>query len=157
MKRLPDKMSDLLKLALGDEAKAERSPKYTMDMDQWHEPEWEWDSDSNNDVMVNCNVCFAGAVISFTLGGEWGKNLSPEDYMNGNVQKLHALDKLRRGNIYAAAAYMKLVGVFRTAEEFAYHEFNKNGKVFINDYMFGRVPWRRSMFRLVGRLARAGL
>lgn len=157
MKQLPDKMSDLLKLALKDEAKAERSPRYIMDMDQWHEPDLDWDNGKKLGFQVSCHVCFAGAVMSFSLGGEWGKTLGPEDFRNGNVQKLHALDMLRRGKVYAAACYMKLVGVFRTANIFSYHEFSENGVVHVSNYIWGRLAWRKSMYHLADRLASAGL
>ena len=155
MKRLPDKMSDLLKLGLKDEAKANRSPRYDVDMDIYHEIVAL--EDDFGDYRDTCQVCFAGGVMAFTLNGKWGESLSPEDFYNGNVQKLHALDMLRRGKVYAAACYMKLVGVFRTANEFSYHEFSENGVVHVSNYIWGRLAWRRSMFHLADRLARAGL
>jgi len=49
---LPDKLSDIILIALEDLRKVERSKKYKVYMGVWHSP---------NGV---CSVCFAGAVMS---------------------------------------------------------------------------------------------
>jgi hypothetical protein len=53
----PEKLSDLIELALGDLEKVEKDERYRVDMDEWHSPNPE-----------ACHVCFAGAVIVGTLG-----------------------------------------------------------------------------------------
>ena len=155
MKRLPDKMSDLIRLSLIDEAKAQRSPRYIMDMNNWHQPELD-SYDNPVEDPDYCNVCLAGAVIAFSLGGEWGKSLEPEDFRNGNVMKLHALDKLRQGYLYAAAECMRMIGKIRKSETFTRLEFD-NDSYDMPVYDDNRLAWRHSMFGLANRLAKAGL
>lgn len=58
MTQLPDKPSELIRLAVADLERAEASPDYIIDMGCWHEP-------IPNGL---CAVCFAGAVIAGTLG-----------------------------------------------------------------------------------------
>ena len=58
MKRPPEKLSSLIRLALDDLAKCEDDDDYVVSMNVWHESSW----DGNY-----CRVCFAGAVMAQTL------------------------------------------------------------------------------------------
>lgn len=84
---LPDEPSALIRLALRDLEKAERSRLYTIDMDNWHLP---------NGV---CKVCFAGSVMAFSLGARRHDRVEPEDFDNDTRRKLIALNYFRSGRI----------------------------------------------------------
>ena len=56
MSELPDKPSELIRLALADLRKCEADPRYLIDMAQWHRPV----------TSELCHVCLAGAVMART-------------------------------------------------------------------------------------------
>lgn len=91
-RRLPDKLSELLTVALADLQKAEADPRYEINMDEWHAP-----------VGSRCAVCLGGAVLAFSL------KTPPMKYVNvirrGKAvrDKLFAIDYLRRGDVVLAA------------------------------------------------------
>lgn len=99
--KLPRRFSTLILHALKDLRKAERSPKYKVDMTNWHMPN------------SHCSVCFAGAVMAFSL------KLDPKtevDRIRGLklqfkdtslTKKFLALDRVRQGIFtgYESAAY----------------------------------------------------
>lgn len=83
--QLPNKPSELIRVAIADLKKAEKSRLYKIDMGTWHEPNGK------------CAVCFAGSVMAFSckanpkeeyVGTEWGKL---------NERKFEALNAFRRG------------------------------------------------------------
>lgn len=84
--RLPNKLSALILVALADLAKAERSPKYKVEMDSgWHTPNHQ------------CSICFAGAVMAFSLGAKRDEDLLPMDFPAADRRKLVALNQARSG------------------------------------------------------------
>lgn len=97
---LPDTLSGLIRVALGDLERVENDPTYKVDMNEWHRPT----------KSGPCQVCLAGAVIT--------RVLSPNEcYVEGNIfnkgfdtktrLKFYALDSVRHGAItYAAATLM---------------------------------------------------
>jgi hypothetical protein len=52
----PEKLSDLIELALGDLEKVEKDERYRVDMEAWHTP-----------LNGKCRVCLAGSVIAQTF------------------------------------------------------------------------------------------
>jgi len=97
MSQLPDKLSDLIVLALADLVKVERSKKYEVNMGVWHRLRQELEG-------PRCAVCFAGAVMAKTLGAVWGDELDPKSF-GVDMVKLYALNDVRCGNV--ASATMK--------------------------------------------------
>jgi hypothetical protein len=91
MTQLPNKLSDLIELALNDLEAVEAQPdKYRVNMLNWHEPQ--------EDGI--CEVCFAGAVLANTI------KLDPAtddwDVMESGqcaTALMFALDDARRGDI----------------------------------------------------------
>jgi len=150
MQPLPDKPSDLIRLALKDEDKANRSPKYRVHMNIWHEV-------YTYDRQQLCHVCFAGAVMAFTLGAKWADDLEPEDFINGNHDKLNALDAFRTGDIYEGVGIMQLIGKVRKANIFDEEEFHPHFYFPIADYEDNRRKWRKSMFGIANIFAGGGL
>ena len=93
---LPDKPSELIKLALGDLRTVESlSDRYKVDMDYYHVPK-----DSNVFNRANrgkCLVCFAGAVMAQTLEVDIDESFLPADFDADTRSKLNALDHFRKG------------------------------------------------------------
>src|SRR4051812_17274748 len=81
---LPMKMSKLIGIALADLKKAEKqSNKYAIDMSDWYNPKAQLECRTLNGALVAkhaiCSVCFAGAVMAFSLPKPRGKGeLDPD-------------------------------------------------------------------------------
>jgi hypothetical protein len=113
--KLPKKMSTLLLLAVKDLSKVEKRKDYRIDMNVWHSASGAVGKFGNQ--TKQCAVCFAGSVISNTLGLDKDKTYVPADpfgeYFSDNIefdqetiQKLYALNFLRQGYLYDAAREM---------------------------------------------------
>lgn len=93
MKTLPDKPSELIRIAIADLKKVESMNKYTVDMGAWHD---------DDKMDSTCHVCMAGSVIACTLdktGKEHWPNLSPYDFDLDTESKLRAINYLRMGSV----------------------------------------------------------
>jgi hypothetical protein len=90
---LPDLPSALIRVAIGDLIKIEKSPLYHPNMEIWHSGGWA--SDHRNDG--KCQVCWAGAVMVESLHAPINRNMWPEDYISSIGLKLHAIDDFRSG------------------------------------------------------------
>lgn len=95
-KSLPDKPSKLIRVALADLAKCERSKLYKIDMHHWHTPNGK------------CKVCFAGSVMAQSLGCPRHKLLVPDDFDADTENKLGALDDFRIGEVHVALRALEL-------------------------------------------------
>ena len=101
MKTLP-KMSpgDLIRLALSDLEKAEKSPHMDVDMNQWV-----------RSFAGGCAVCFAGGVMVGTLGCPTDESTSPGEVADDRTRRyLRALDGFRLGHVSNGLYEMDLVG-----------------------------------------------
>lgn len=89
--KLPEKLSDLIFLAMTDLVAIEKNPLYTVDMDNWHEPDYSAGA---------CAVCLAGAVMA-QRGEDFDDcdSIEADDWEGGESDKFHALDHARRGAI----------------------------------------------------------
>jgi hypothetical protein len=94
--KLPNKPSLLLSLALKDLEKAERSPKYTIDMGVWHKP--------SPGRRGHCQVCLGGAVLAFSLKFDPYVDVTSTSYLSVHClgQKLSAIDNFRKGCVRSA-------------------------------------------------------
>lgn len=97
---LPDKLSDLIDLALVCLNKAEQNPRYQIDMVTWHEEKVVLSGE------LKCHICFAGAVIAFALGENPNNFRLPGDYDKDTCNKLRALDSICNGCVYDALRLM---------------------------------------------------
>ena len=100
-RKLPEKLSDCLALALEDLKAVELNPKYRVVMSNWHLP-----------TPKGCEVCLAGAVMSQRLGALPTEMRSPamdehNDISPDDLNRLVAIDALRQGEIHRA---LSLVG-----------------------------------------------
>lgn len=95
IRELPDKLSDLILVALEDLEKAEASPKHIIVMWMWHLPRL--------GLLDNlCSVCLAGSVMAFSLGANPSTPRTPGDYSHHINNKLLALNSVRGGDISLA-------------------------------------------------------
>lgn len=95
---LPRIPSDLIKLALVDLVKCERSKKYTIHMGVWYEPDYCGNG--------GCAVCLAGTVMAQSLG-DGPVDLGPENFPK-NEGQLAALDTLRVGDMAQTEGYLNI-------------------------------------------------
>ena len=85
---LPDKPSELIRLALYDLELCEQDERYAINMSRWHLP-------SENE----CLVCLAGSVMAKSLNADAWNYLDPCDYNHKTEMKLIALDEFRTGGV----------------------------------------------------------
>jgi hypothetical protein len=86
--KLPDKPSELIRVALEDMRALEEDTRYRIDMGAWHHP-----------GPVFCHVCAAGAVMARRLGVGPATKTSPSDFDDETSRKLFALDCFREGQV----------------------------------------------------------
>lgn len=98
--KLPDKPSELLKMAMDDLEAAEESDEYSVDMGHWYFP-----NISKEGSIKTCKVCLAGSVMANMLPSDRIKSCSPNTLkFNGEIDgdtrdKLMAIDEIRSGFI----------------------------------------------------------
>ncbi len=98
MARLPEKLSDLVFVALADLEKVEANEQYIIDMSIWHRPR-DFDSDNPSGFETKCIVCLAGSVMSMSLDAELEDELDLDDFEPFEEKRLQALDELRSNMI----------------------------------------------------------
>ncbi len=108
MKQLPDKVHELLRVALDDLDEVKKLPNVKADMRHWVMP-----CDDGT-----CHVCLAGAVMLNSLDCPIPKadGYSPLNMIQNNqglIDKLYALDDLRSGYLFGALSCLNLPGVYR--------------------------------------------
>ena len=92
--KLPEKPSELILIALKDLRAAEASEKYDINMGgrYWHFPP------KTKDKSYKCEVCLAGSVMAFSLGGDINNHYEPGNFP-GEEGKLRSLDVFRTGHV----------------------------------------------------------
>lgn len=90
--QLPDKLSELIALALDDLYKCKQDVRYKIDMEMFYH--------ASKDRL--CHVCLAGAVMAQSLQSPSYENRMPSYYGDAVERKLTALNWIRRGNIHTA-------------------------------------------------------
>lgn len=89
--RLPDKPSELIRLALADLEKVEADPAFEIDMDVWF---------IRRRLRPVCAVCQAGAVMAMTLNAERTREHYPRQWDQDTALKLLALNDFRAGWVH---------------------------------------------------------
>ena len=97
--KLPDKPSDLIHVALHDLKLAEESEKYEIDMGTWHTGFEEIENEEGVLEEEPCQVCFAGAVMAFSLEGVINRQYKPNKFPE-EEGKLSSLNTFRLGEIH---------------------------------------------------------
>ena len=94
--QVPDRLSQLIRMAIQDGRKVLNQDDLTPEFSVWHE----WQS-----VEKKCAVCLAGAVIANTLGANPTTNVRPTELPEEWRRALWALDYIRTGDYNTAIAY----------------------------------------------------
>lgn len=90
-KKLPDKLSKLLQVAMEDLELCENDPRYVIDMRDWHNPNGQ------------CAVCLAGSVMAKSLGEDPNDPYVSINNYNSELQnKMLALNNIRCGEFALA-------------------------------------------------------
>ena len=93
---LPDRPSALIRVALEDLARIEKTPGYVVNMRRWHEPLGDG----------HCAVCFAGGVMATRLGlqpdEDFRTTLGKTMILDPVMRKIFALNNLRVGDTSTA-------------------------------------------------------
>jgi len=136
--KLPKKPSALVKLALSDLNRVERSKGYTVDMKRFHSGG------------RTCRVCFAGAVMAKSLGLAKNETWLPGDFDREVRSALWALDALRSGEVGEALEELEIEGHLNENDE-----CDLDRKV--TPYKVSPADFRADMRELVRDLEEVGL
>jgi len=134
------KPSKLIRIALADLTKVERSKKYEVNMDIYHSGQW---------GETKCAVCFAGAVMAKSLGTATETTVGPTSFKS--KRQLRALDDLRLGDVTDALGSLGRIKS-ETAER-KYRHLNRT----IVDYHLDPNKFKRQMRALARDLEGANL
>ena len=146
---LPDKLSDLVELALNDLTQVQAQPdKYIINMNTW--------VSSGTRKAPRCQVCLAGAVmvrsldVQADIDSDVILTLTPTDIRPPDMSaeeisilrsKLMALDHVRRGDISVALDYMGL----KTPDTLASY-------MAVPPFGIGPNKWFRRMHEIIAEL-----
>lgn len=141
MKKLPNKPSALIRVALVDIEKADKLKDVVVDMGVYHSREFPYGTDPRP-----CRVCFAGATLLGSAESMDGHaDLMPGDFDERTEAKLKALDCFRTGAAWHALCEMGIVSPLRQNR---YH---------IVPYGQSPSSFKRDMNKMIARLERVGL
>ena len=138
-RELPDRLSELLLVALEDLEKIEANNLYRVNMNIWHDPIPKANGEDG------CLVCFAGGVMAYSLGASPEATMRPGIYTNAVRDKLYALNVLRVGMVGDA---LRQVGQTRPYSLQAAYD--------IVSYERAPARFKADMHKLANRLAEAG-
>jgi hypothetical protein len=136
-KKLPDKPSELLLVALADLEAVEQDKRYVVNMRVWHEANGQ------------CAVCLAGSVMAKTL------NVSPVDSVIPDVFDVDAYDKLLTLDDFRCGSLdygLRRLGLPETGID-NIDSLDEWGA----DYDGNREEWWNAMLGIVGILQAEGL
>lgn len=138
--KLPDKMSELLKVAVDDLEQIEKDPNYRINMAQWHAPTGD-----------KCEVCLAGATLA-TRGIPRDVEIDPSTPINSAegikvYDKLCAINSLRTGSVNTAAEYLGITDTSR---------LSKIKHVAMTRYEHGPEAFKRELRELAADLEQYG-
>ena len=92
--------SNLLLAALNDLARCEGDPRYSVDMNDWHLPDF---------ATGICSVCLGGAVMAKSLNVLRTGFYGPFDFYSRITRPLRALDMFRQGRIVDGVRYLGFI------------------------------------------------
>ena len=147
MNKLPDKPSELIRLALDDLEKAEKSPTYEVNMDRWHTQE--------EDGI--CHVCLAGSVMAFSLDVPAEQTIDLTDWIKKDPEiasKLIALDYLRIDAFTEAFSKMDIEPTLKQIE--VLNEWRKSRGLYYG-YIHGPSEFKKQRMDLADKLEEIGL
>ena len=126
--KLPDKPSELIKVALADLALCMGDKAYRINFNTWHSPD-DFEPQFNKVESLYCKVCFAGAVIAKSLKANPNKKLEPSHFDYNTEVKLEALDNFRQGKVHKG---LRLLNVKIPTDIQDYQIEQRNYDLFVN-------------------------
>lgn len=146
---LPNKPSELIRVALQDLRKVERSKKYLISMESWHMPTHLYSSE-----LPKCYVCLAGAVMAKEFDIPVDDYATPYTFPRKIEDKLIALNNFRCGWIYSALEL--IIGYRKTDRIYAMNPklFQRNIGKYNNK---NPTKWYKQMYKLVHDLEKINL
>lgn len=155
MKKLPEKLSALIEVALVDLAAVRADPRYVIDLGIYHH---------KPSATEPCSVCLAGAVMAGTLGADIVRDLGPYNFGETARDQLHALNHVRVGRVEDAEQFVHPRGGFDSVAahvETKYRDKFPEGRTRFDNYDLqdGRTYNRfvRQMNWLIAELKKVGL
>lgn len=122
--KLPDKPSELIRLAINDLVAVEQNPDYKVCMAIWY----------LRNPGDKCLVCFAGAVMAQTLGAESTSALNADSFPKDIGDKLVALDYFRVG--WLGCGLTALGIQYRALDNIALQRYEDDPMGFKQDMVF---------------------
>lgn len=126
--KLPDKLSELLTLAINDCKVVAKDKRYHLNMHIWHQP---LPGDKAHED--TCEVCMAGAVMANTLSVPITRTQEPCDHDIKTQNKLLAINDMRTGCFGSALDDSLWIGLgdaqrhaLREASDIVIVEFNRD-------------------------------
>jgi hypothetical protein len=129
-KTLPDKLSDLLELAIDDCRKIKKLKSYKLDMYNFHFMKRD----------KKCHVCMAGAVMACGLKAKRTQSYMPDDFDDDTCSKLEAINEMRVGDFSSASS--RLFGEGEIPPTLALKLSDKVTNSMYLDKIPGRANWR---------------
>lgn len=135
MTQLPDKPSELIRLALKDLALVEKDDRYKVDMNVYH-CLMSWTG--------KCAVCFAGSIQAKSLNASVFIDTRPSTFDIDTREKLYALDRFRLGFISYGLRFMDI-------------PFDKHIRVPVTPYETSPAKFKRDMIKIAKTFEGLGL
>ena len=144
---LPNKLSDLILVALSDLKAVEKVKAYKIDMGKWH---------ALNSSETACQVCQAGVVMARSLDCPIGSDVTPSDYPRSINRKLIALDSVREGSI-SDALYLMGIKVKTVDQSNLVDELDEGKGVSYSSYDKDPAKYKRYLLQVSKKLKAVGL
>lgn len=162
--RLPKKPSELITVALADLIKAERSPRYDVNMAGWHEaasplaPIYDPVTCEVTEKYEVCGVCFAGAVMAFSLNVPTSITIRPPSFPKEVENKLNAINYFRIGDIASGVGVLGLAEKKRDKALNAFRDDDdRSSHVDVVEYEDDPAEFKRQMRAMAKKFASIGL
>ena len=136
MTPLPDKPSELIRIALDDLEACEADPRYEIDMGRWH-----------GAADPTCSVCLAGAVMAQRLRISLDTDASPSSFDPDTDCKLLALNEFRMGYIGSGLDFMKV--------PYNFDDISYGG--YVIDYRISPITFKKQLRDISNLLESKGL
>lgn len=134
--KLPEKQSELLRLAVKDAQKIQKNKKYILNMGEWHTPiNSDYYNYFTNQNIGKCAVCLAGSVIACTLKAPLNKYATPStiELVGDNYEQLQLINSMRDGGFKYLGSDQDRITAVQIAHELVTKNYN---------YRLDRAPWK---------------
>lgn len=160
---LPSLPSALIRVAIADLKKAERSKDYMVNMGHYHlASKASYDGETCTAEPATCHICLAGAVMAFSLGVPSTVTFAPSEYADDELtDKLYALDHLRCGNLMDGLSKLGVskTKISATQRVLIPKEAGKHRSSYysVPEYEHNKTAFKKEMLALADKLESVGL